>query len=301
MPPAQPVPRAAAGLQWAADRMQLVSLHRLTEGKDVLVALIDSGIDVTHPELAGSQIKLVDMIGGAFKANAHGTSMAGAILSHGHLVGVAPGVRILELRAFDADWQRVLGPRAQASTSPVRSTLPIRKRPGRKPQLRWAFRPAAVAHARRLAPERHRSRRRCRQWGTGLATALPGCRPKCDRGDGDGFRGRPLRLCQPRQVHLLAAPGVDVLEPVPGSAYQLTSGTSVAAAHVSGIVALLLAREGTLGPDAVRKLLTDTASKGSEVRTAEEIGSGLVDGYRAIQAIGPDPAVNKVSISAPGT
>ena len=46
----------------------------------------------------------------------------------------------------------------------------------------------------------------------------------------------------------VAAPGVDIVEPAPDGNYQVTSGTSVAAAHASGVAALLLARDPKLSP-----------------------------------------------------
>ena len=54
----------------------------------------------------------------------------------------------------------------------------------------------------------------------------------------------------------VAAPGVDILVPAPENAYQLTTGTSVAAAEVSGIVALLLERNPKLTPADIRRILT---------------------------------------------
>ncbi len=51
----------------------------------------------------------------------------------------------------------------------------------------------------------------------------------------------------------IAAPGVDILVPAPEGGYQLTTGTSVAAAHISGVVALLLERDGSLRPETVQK------------------------------------------------
>src|SRR6516164_8059907 len=58
----------------------------------------------------------------------------------------------------------------------------------------------------------------------------------------------------------VAAPGVDVLVPAPRGTYQFTTGTSVAAAEVSGIVALLLERNPSLTPADVRRILMRTAT-----------------------------------------
>src|SRR5207302_1557282 len=53
----------------------------------------------------------------------------------------------------------------------------------------------------------------------------------------------------------VAAPGVDILVPAPDGGYQLTTGTSVAAAEVSGVVALLIERNPRLTPKDVRRIL----------------------------------------------
>src|SRR5205823_6078042 len=57
----------------------------------------------------------------------------------------------------------------------------------------------------------------------------------------------------------VAAPGVDLLLPALDSAYQVISGTSFAAAEVSGVVALLLERNPGLDPETVRRTLMTTA------------------------------------------
>ena len=59
----------------------------------------------------------------------------------------------------------------------------------------------------------------------------------------------------------VAAPGVDVFAPAPDGTYQLTTGTSVAAAEVSGVAALLIERNPALTPADVRKILMDTAKR----------------------------------------
>ena len=58
----------------------------------------------------------------------------------------------------------------------------------------------------------------------------------------------------------VAAPGVDIL-PAPGGSYQVTMGTSVATAEVSGIVALLLERNPKLTPADIRRILTSSAKR----------------------------------------
>ena len=79
----------------------------------------------------------------------------------------------------------------------------------------------------------------------------------------------------------VAAPGVDVLVPAPGGAYQFTTGTSVAAAHVSGVVALLIERNPKLTPADVRRILTRTAKS---LGPRERSGAGLVNAYQAVSS-----------------
>src|SRR5207253_5745519 len=82
----------------------------------------------------------------------------------------------------------------------------------------------------------------------------------------------------------LAAPGVDILVPAPEGTYQLTTGTSVATAHISGIVALLLERNPNLSPAEVRRILTQSAKK---LGPNTEFGAGLVDPLKALGLAAP--------------
>ena len=83
----------------------------------------------------------------------------------------------------------------------------------------------------------------------------------------------------------VAAPGVDILEPAPNAGYQLTTGTSVAAAHVSGIVALLLDREPRLDAAAVLDILTSSARDPAHHGRNDQFGYGVVDPSRALKAL----------------
>jgi subtilisin family serine protease len=84
----------------------------------------------------------------------------------------------------------------------------------------------------------------------------------------------------------VAAPGVDILVPAPDSTYQLTTGTSVSSAEVSGVVALLLERNPNLAPEDIRKILTVSAKHPGAKERDDDLGSGLVDPSRAIQDAG---------------
>ena len=83
----------------------------------------------------------------------------------------------------------------------------------------------------------------------------------------------------------LVAPGEKIVAPVPGQGYEVMDGTSMAAPHVSGAAALLLARHRELigHPARVKKILCDTATDLGRERYFQ--GHGLVDVLRAIGSL----------------
>jgi subtilisin family serine protease len=83
--------------------------------------------------------------------------------------------------------------------------------------------------------------------------------------------------------------------PAPENAYQLTTGTSVAAAEVSGIVALLLERNPKLTPADVRRILTQSAKRLSPGDRDDSFGSGLIDPLKALQLADPRTAATTPS------
>ena len=86
--------------QYVVSKLHLMEAHRVTNGDDVLVAVIDSKIDTSHPDLDGVIADEYDALGTPATAHSHGTAMAGAIAAHNKLIGVAPKVRLLAVRAF---------------------------------------------------------------------------------------------------------------------------------------------------------------------------------------------------------
>ena len=95
----------------------------------------------------------------------------------------------------------------------------------------------------------------------------------------------------------VAAPGVDLLLPAPDGGYQFTTGTSFAAAEVSGIVALMLERKPGLGQDGVRKALVGSARDLGPRGIDIQFGAGLVDAYQAVRSLEPAPATTGARVT----
>jgi len=76
----------------------------------------------------------------------------------------------------------------------------------------------------------------------------------------------------------------------PEGDYQITTGTSVAAAEVSGIVALLLERNPKLTPADIRRILTMSAKRLLPGNRDDNFGSGLIDPLQALQLADPRTA-----------
>src|SRR6516164_8968110 len=86
--------------QYMLEKLKISDIHRLVRGANVAIAVIDSEIDVTHPDLEGAVTKRFDAVGAPEKPHAHGTGMAGAIAAHQRLLGTAPAARLLAVQAF---------------------------------------------------------------------------------------------------------------------------------------------------------------------------------------------------------
>jgi hypothetical protein len=105
---ARAVPQADTE-QYVVTKMHLLQAHRVTSGDDVLVAVIDSAIDMKHPDLVGAFADEDNVLGTPAVPHAHGTAMAGAIAAHSKLIGVASKVRVLAVRAFSGERESARG------------------------------------------------------------------------------------------------------------------------------------------------------------------------------------------------
>ncbi|MES1155091.1 MAG: S8 family serine peptidase, partial [Pseudorhodoplanes sp.] len=268
--------------QYTLGKLRLPLAHGLSKGDRVLVAVIDSGVDTTHPEFAGVIADTFDVLDPAEPPHAHGTAIAGAIAAHSRLMGVAPAAKILAIRAFGES----RGGGEGTTFNIIKSVDWAMTKGAQIINMSFAG-PQDPALSRRLVAARDKGIVLIAAAGNAGAKSPP-LYPAADANviavtatDSDDN----LFNASNRGQHIaIAAPGVDILLPSPGATYQVSSGTSFAAAHVSGIAALILERKRDLKPDAVRKILLSTAKdlgpKGRDIY----FGAGLADAYQALTA-----------------
>jgi subtilisin family serine protease len=269
--------------QYVVDKLRLVDVHRIAIGSNVLVAVIDSQVDGKHPELAGAVVDEFDPIRNRDKPHVHGTGMAGAIAAHRRLVGIAPGVRLLAIHAFSSSGTDS----AQATSEHILMGIDWAIRKGAQvinmsfagpddPMLQLALQKAhdkgvvLIAAAGNLGPK--------------SPPLYPAADPNVIAVTATDAKDQLLAQANQGAYVAVAAPGVDILEPAPNGGYQVTTGTSVAAAHVSGIVALLIDHDPTLDAAAIREILTTSAKHHTPKGRDDQFGWGEVDPFRALTA-----------------
>jgi subtilisin family serine protease len=274
-------------LQRGAHAIGLDQAHRWATGKGVRVAVIDTGVDVAHPDLRGRIVKagnFVDRGEETFANDIHGTAVAGVLAAAaGNEVGIAGTAPEAELFALKACWPQPPGSRRAICDSYT---------------LAKAIDFAIVEHAQVLNfslsgppdPILGRMLKAALERGiTVVAAAADGKAPGFPaslegviavlESDQDGnLRSPPFRYHAP----MLAAPGVDILTTVPHGSYDFFTGSSLSAAAVSGIAALLLERNARLTPAQIGAMIHKTARPARTVAGEPDPMISLVDACAAL-------------------
>ena len=284
------IPAGGDPAQYALAKLRLGEAHTMANGERVLVAVIDSGIDYSHPELAGAIAGAFDALGKAEKPHMHGTAIAGAIAAHARLMGAAPAAKILAIRAFGAD-----GAAAEGTSMAVMNSVEFASvNKARIINMSFAG-PADPGVARQLAAAKANGAvliAASGNLGPKSPPQYPAADPNVIAVSATDSNDKMFRASSIGPHISVAAPGVDILLPAPDNDYRLISGTSFSAAYVSGVAALLIQRAPGLSPDAVRKILESTAKDLGPAGRDPEFGAGLVDAYQAIMAVQANAAAS---------
>jgi subtilisin family serine protease len=281
--------------QYAVAQLRLPQAHALARGMNVTIAVIDSGIDVKHPELANSVADSFDALGSSEGPHVHGTGIAGAIVAHAKLMGSAPEARLLAIRAFGAGSKgaestsyvilRGLDYAAEHGAQIINMSFagpkdPLIERGIAATAARGILMVAAAGNAGAKSPPLY-----------------PAANPNVIAVSGTDAQDK-LFAASNRGNHIaISAPGADIFLPAPDEKYQITSGTSFSAAYVSGVAALLLERNPALKPGDVRAILTKTARDLGAPGRDDQFGAGEADAFAAVTAATAAPAVPLASVS----
>lgn len=262
-------------MQRALDALEITEAHRWATGRGVRIAVIDTGVEVTHPDLVGQVAESRDFLGGKSAGERHGTAVAGIIASQAGnslgIVGIAPGARVLALRACAQ--QRTAGA-GSCTTFDLARAIDYAIDTGAAdvinlslggPQDRLLERLLDQAIARNV-----------------VVVAAVGERDASFPATMDSVIA--VGTAESKTLtKALSAPGVDVLSLAPPDGYDFFSGSSIAAAQVSGVVALLLERAPRLQAARVRETLVSTARRSATPGNDTSLG---VDACAALAAVG---------------
>ena len=248
-------------LQHGLAAMRVQEAHRWADGRGVRIAVVDTAVDRRHDDLKPRIATYSDFVESRPRrspAEHHGTAVAGIIASVADngfgTVGVAPGATIDAIRAcWEAGSTSDRGPdaatgqgecdsftlaQALAHAADRRADIVNVSLTGPRDPLLERLTAALVSRGSIVVAAASDDER------VGFLEAVEGV--LFVESDGD----------LPAGASLVMAPGENVLAPTPGNAFDFVSGSSFAAAHISGLIALLLQHEPDADPERIARILT---------------------------------------------
>ncbi len=282
--------------QWHLGFLNVAEAHRYSQGEGVTVAVIDSGVDATHPDLTGSVLTGTEtFVGGTSDGHTdtdgHGTGIAGLIAGHGHGPGNSAGV---------------LGIAPKAKILPIRTTNDIGSDPAATARgLDYAVAKGAtvicIAQGGSVSAEEQRAVREALAAGVVIVAAAgnkpldlfvtyPAAYPGVVAAAGVDLNGNHADVSATGPEVILAAPAVNVMSARPNASYNTGTGTSAATAIIAGAAALVRSRYPNLsGTEVVRRLTATATDKGAPGRD-KEYGYGVLNLVDALTKDIPPPS-----------
>ncbi|WCN36913.1 S8 family peptidase [Aneurinibacillus uraniidurans] len=235
-------------IPWGVKKIGAPKLWPETTGKGVKIAVIDTGIARTHPDLRGRVKGGVDLVGGTIvdrKGNGgHGTHVAGTIAAVNNrigVVGVAPNASLYDVRAFNPDGEGELATIVQGIDWAITNKMDIINMSfgmtGDSPALHAAIKRASAAGICLIASAGN----------NGGELQFPARYPEVIAVGASTKQGELAAFSAHGYGLDVTAPGVDILSTWPRNTYKKLSGTSMAAAHISGMAALRLSESRKKG------------------------------------------------------
>ena len=285
LPKLEDLPAAGQQVPWGIKRVNAAGAWAKTKGKGVRIAVIDTGIDYSHPDLRAN-------VAGGWNAtnkekpedymddNGHGTHCSGTIAALDNdagVVGIAPEASLYGVKVLDANGSGTFDDVIAGMQWAVEHRMQVASMSLGTPKGNDSLKAAVQAMAKNgvvlivaagnsgIPPQGSKS-------SVGYPAAYAGAIAIAASDASDKvayFSSRGPEVA-------LIAPGVDVDSLAPGGGIAQMSGTSMAAPHAAGLAALAISARGISGVEAVRAALQAAAVKLPGAPDTEQ-GAGLVD------------------------
>ncbi|MEU8217316.1 type VII secretion-associated serine protease mycosin [Micromonospora taraxaci] len=300
--PAVAAPQRAE--QWYLDELRIDQAHKLSTGRGVTVAVVDSGVDASHPDLKGQVLPGGRSYGasgdGRVDEDGHGTHMAGIIAATNAATdgvdGIAPGARILPIKI-----KKGKGPASdQAQAQGIRMAVdggatvvnvsvggPGAASPEEEQAIAYALERDVVVVASAGNTAKGES-------AVISPANIPGVIAVTGTTRGGAFWSGSVQ--GPEAV--VAAPGDGILNIGPDHGYGWGDGTSDSAAIVSGVAALIRSKYPDLSASNVINRIIQTARDAGPAGRDPQYGFGRIDPVAALTADVPAVSQNPLLGSA---
>lgn len=297
---------------WGMTKIQAPSAWDIAQGNGVVVAVVDTGVDHTHPDLAANIWSNPGEIGGngidddgngyvddvrgwnfvsntnaPMDGHSHGTHVSGTIAAVGNnglgVIGVAPLAKIMAVKGLGNDGSGYDSDLAEGIVYAADNGADIINMSwggtGDSPVIEEAI-----------------------QYAYSLGVILVAA---AGNSAIDASQFLPAKYASVITVSAfnsadvmasfsnfgtkidVAAPGVGIQSTIPGGYYSSYNGTSMASPHVAGLAALILSQHPALTNEQVRQVLRRTADDVGAVGFDSQAGHGRINALKALQAASP--------------
>jgi|GEM_PF-3413435 len=291
------VPRRGLPGQWGLEAMQVRQAWDRSTGQDILVAVVDTGVDLEHPDLAANLDRtrarnFLEPDQSVDDDYGHGTHVAGIIgavtNNRAGIAGVAPGCRVLPVRVLGTEGGSTAGVVQGIDWALQKGARVINLSLGSNVSSRAEEEVIQKAIARRVvvvaASGNDALAGNAPDYPAALSGVISVAALKRELALDGSLTGKLVRadFSSFHPAVAIAAPGVDILSTMPRrftsaeAPYGYASGTSMATPMVSGVVALMLAAHPDWGPDEVRQALMTGADDLEPAGRDLFTGAGLV-------------------------
>jgi len=267
-------------IPWGVEKVGAPDIWKEADGKGVKVAVIDTGVDVSHPDLeanlaeAGWVLECQNIV----DDNGHGTHVAGTIAAVDNdigVVGVAPKATIYAVKAFNKSGRGNISNVIDAINWCIeRNVQVINMSFGFKNNSKALERAIKEAYNRNIVLVAASGNS-----GGGNSVLYPAKYPEVIAVGASNSNDKAAWFSSGGEEVALIAPGAGIMSTYKDGGYESMSGTSMAAPHVSGAAALLLSTR-KLTPVQVRQVLTETAIDLGLPKNKQ--GAGLLDVRKAL-------------------